>query len=102
MRGGTKIVFRMPRGRPEFFAHAEGGTRIFLRMPRRDQKKLATRDHKLTPPPIPVKNDSSLRPELDKKLRINRNGFRPGRSTVSQILALRCIIEGVKCNNLPS
>ncbi len=44
------------------FAHAEGGTRIFLRMPRGgDQKKLATHDHRQTAP-LPVKNDSSLRP----------------------------------------
>ena len=43
-----------------------------------------------------------IRPELDKKLRFNQNGFRPGRSTVSQILALRRIIEGVKRNNLPA
>ena len=43
-----------------------------------------------------------IRPEVDKKLRINQNGFRPGRSTVSQILALRRIIEGVKSNNLPA
>ncbi len=41
-----------------------------------------------------------IRPEVDKKLRPNQNGFRPGRSTTSQILALRRIIEGVKSNNL--
>ncbi len=40
-------------------------------------------------------------PEVDKKLRFNQNGFRPGQSTV-QILALRRIIEGVKSNNLPA
>ena len=33
-------------------------------------------------------------------LRINQNGFRPKRTTVAQILALRRIIEGVKGNNL--
>ena len=43
-----------------------------------------------------------IRPEVDKKLRINQNRFRPGHSTVSQILALRRIIEGVKSNNLPA
>ena len=43
-----------------------------------------------------------IRPEVDKKLKINQNGFRPGHSTVSQILALRRIIEGVKSNNLPA
>ncbi len=41
-----------------------------------------------------------IRPELDKRLRINQNGFRPGCSTVSQILALWRMIEGVKRNNL--
>ena len=35
-------------------------------------------------------------PEIDKRLRPNQNGFRPGRSTAAQILALRRIIEGVK------
>ena len=43
-----------------------------------------------------------FRPEVDKKLRINQNGFRPGYSTVSQILALRRIIDSVKSNNLPA
>ena len=38
--------------------------------------------------------------QLLVKLRINQNGFRPGCSTVSQILALRRIMEGVKSNNL--
>ena len=43
-----------------------------------------------------------IRPEVEKRPRFNQNGFRPGRSTVSQILALRRIIEGVKSNNLPA
>ncbi len=42
-----------------------------------------------------------IRPEVDKTLRINQNGFRHGRSTFSQILALCRIIEGVNCNSLP-
>ena len=37
---------------------------------------------------------------MDLWLRIYQNGFRPGQTTVSQILALRRIIEGVKENNL--
>ncbi|XP_072046990.1 uncharacterized protein [Amphiura filiformis] len=41
-----------------------------------------------------------IRTYLDPVLRFNQNGFRPGRSTVSQILALRRIIEEVKNNNL--
>ena len=41
-----------------------------------------------------------IRPEIDGKLRINQNGFRKGRTTISQILALRIIIEGAKEFNL--
>ena len=41
-----------------------------------------------------------IQPELDQHLRPNQNGFRPGRSTTSHILALRRVIEGVKSNNL--
>ena len=41
-----------------------------------------------------------IRPHIDPVLRINQNGFRPGRSTVSQILALRRIIEEIKNKNL--
>lgn len=41
-----------------------------------------------------------LRPAIDPLLRNNQNGFREGRSTTSQILALRRIIEEVKLNNL--
>ncbi len=43
-----------------------------------------------------------IRRVLDVKLRRNQNGFRPKRTTVAQILALRRIIEGVKENNLPA
>ena len=43
-----------------------------------------------------------IQPVLDPHLRPNQNGFRPGRSTTSQILALRRLIEGVKANNLPA
>ena len=41
-----------------------------------------------------------IRPHLDCHLRKNQNGFRSGRTTTSQILALRRLIEGVKDNNL--
>ena len=41
-----------------------------------------------------------IQPILDPLLRPNQNGFRPGRSTKSHILALRRIIEGVKSHNL--
>ena len=43
-----------------------------------------------------------IRPALDKHLRTNQNGFRTGRTTVSQILALRRLIEGVNEYNLPA
>ena len=43
-----------------------------------------------------------IRPKMDPYLRYNQNGFRPGRSTTSQVLALRRIIEGVNSNHLPS
>ena len=42
------------------------------------------------------------RQHLDPKLHINQNGFRPGRSTVAQILTLGRILEGVKYKNLPA
>lgn len=42
-----------------------------------------------------------IRPHVDPLLRWNQNGFRQGRSTTSQILALRRIIEGVKAKQLP-
>ena len=41
-----------------------------------------------------------IRPHLDEKLRPNQCGFRENRSTVSQILALRRIIEGIHDQNL--
>ena len=39
---------------------------------------------------------------LDQHPRPNQNGFAPGRSTTSHIVALRRLIEGVKSNNLKS
>ena len=35
-------------------------------------------------------------------LRINQNGFRARRSTLSEILTLRRLIEGIKDNQLPA
>ena len=43
-----------------------------------------------------------IRSVIDPKLRYNQNGFRPKRTTVAQVLALRRIIEGVKANHLPA
>ena len=41
-----------------------------------------------------------IQPPIDKELRPNQNGFRPGRSTAAHVLALRRLIEGVRRNNL--
>ena len=43
-----------------------------------------------------------IRPKLDPWLRINQNGFREKRTTTSQVLALRRVIEGVKRKHLPA
>ena len=43
-----------------------------------------------------------VRPAVEAFLRINQNGFRPGRTATSQILALCRIIEGVKDKKLPA
>ena len=43
-----------------------------------------------------------IRPIIDPELPGNQSGFRPGRSTTTQVLALRRIIVGVKRKNLPS
>ena len=43
---------------------------------------------------------NKIRPYLDCHLRKNQKGFRSGRTTISYILALRRLIEGVKENNL--
>ena len=41
-----------------------------------------------------------IRPEVDKILRKNQNGFKTNRSTTCQILTIRRIIEGANENNL--
>ena len=41
-----------------------------------------------------------IRKALEPKLRCNQNEFRPGRTTVAQILALRCIMEEAMKNSL--
>ena len=43
-----------------------------------------------------------IRPHLDPLLRVNQNGFRTGRSMLSQILTLRRLIEGIKDKQLPA
>ena len=41
-----------------------------------------------------------LEPKIDNILRKNQNGFRRNRSTTSQILTIRRILEGVRAKNL--
>ena len=41
-----------------------------------------------------------IRPVLGQHLHNNQNGFRPGRSTTTHILALRRLIEEVRSKNL--
>ena len=41
-----------------------------------------------------------IEPKIDNILRKNQNGFRRNRSTTSQILTIRRILEGVRANNL--
>ena len=41
-----------------------------------------------------------IQPFINPLLRNNKNGFRPGRSTTTHILALRRLIEGIKSHNL--
>ena len=41
-----------------------------------------------------------IRTSLDPLLRINQNGFRPGRSTLAQIVTLRRLLEGVRAKQL--
>ena len=42
-----------------------------------------------------------IRPEIEKILRRNQNGFRTNRSTTVQILTIRRILEGDHAQNLP-
>ena len=43
-----------------------------------------------------------IKPEVEKILRREQNGFRPSRNTTQHILALRRIIEGIKSRNMPA
>ena len=43
-----------------------------------------------------------IEPKIDNILRKNQNGFRRNRSTTSQILTIRRILEGVRAKNLPA
>ena len=41
-----------------------------------------------------------IQPYIDPLFRPNQNGFRSGRSTTANILAMRRLIEGIKCHDL--
>ena len=41
-----------------------------------------------------------IQPFINPLLRNNQNGFSPGRSTTTHILALRRLIEGIKSHNM--
>ena len=43
-----------------------------------------------------------IEPKIDNILRKNQNGFRRNRSTTSQILTIRRILDGVQAKNLPA
>ena len=43
-----------------------------------------------------------IRDHIDPLLRYNQNGFRKGRGTVGQILAIRRMLEGIRARNLPA
>ena len=43
---------------------------------------------------------NKIQPFINPLLRNNQNGFRPGRSTTTHIIALRRLIEGIKSHNM--
>ena len=76
-----------------------------LPFPKKGDLGLTTNYRGITLTPIAAKIYNLLllnriRPELEKILRKNQNGFRQKRSTVGQILTVRRIIEGVKAKNV--
>ena len=61
------------------------------------------RDIKLTSIAAKIYNvqlQNRIEPKIDNKFRKNQNGFRRNRSTTSQILTIRRILEGVRAKNL--
>ena len=45
-------------------------------------------------------NEPAVEPKIDNILRKNQNGFRRNRSTTSQILTIRRILESVRAKNI--
>ena len=76
-----------------------------LPFPKKDDLGLAKNYRGLTLTSIAAKIYNALLrnrivPQIDKILRKNQNGFRRNRSTTSEILTIRRIIEGVRAKNL--
>ena len=76
-----------------------------LSFPKKGDLRLAKNYRGITLTSIAAKIYNALRrnrivPQIDKILRNNQNGFRRNRSTTSQILTIRRILEGVRAKNL--
>ena len=76
-----------------------------LPFPKKGDLGLAKNYRGITLTPIAAKIYNALlrnriEPKFDNILRKNQNGFRRNRSTTSQILTIRRILEGVRAKNL--
>ena len=76
-----------------------------LPFPKKGDLGLAKNYRGITPTSIAAKIYNALlrnriEPKIDNILRKNQNGFRRNRSTTSQILTIRRILEGVRAKNL--
>ena len=78
---------------------------MHIPFPKKGDLGLAQNYRGITLPSIAAKIFNALlrnriEPEIDNILRKNQNGFRRNRSTTSQILTIRRILEGVRAKNL--
>ena len=76
-----------------------------LPFPKKGDLGVASNYRGITLTPIAAKMYNAMllnriRPEIEKHLRRNQNGFRKERSAIGQILTVRRIIEGVRAKNL--
>ena len=76
-----------------------------LPFPKKSDLGIAKNSHGITLTSIAAKIYNALlrnciEPKIEKILRKNQNGFRRNRSTTSQILTIRRILEGVRAKNL--
>ena len=79
---------------------------IVLPFPKKGDLGLAKNYRGITPTSIAAKIYNALlryriEPKIDNIFRKNQNGFWRNRSTTSQILTIRRILEGVRAKNLP-